>query len=63
MSMTDEELELACDRVMQALSDLSSAARAEEDARHSRLSSDLYYGANRAWLELNGVRRRQKVGA
>lgn len=60
--MTDQELELACDRVMQAISDLSNAARTAKEERLTRLSSDLYYAANRAWLELDGMCRRQRIG-
>jgi hypothetical protein len=61
--MSDDELELACDRVMKAISELSAAADTSKQSKLTRLSSDLYYAANRAWRELYGVRRRQKVEA
>lgn len=61
--MNDKELMATRDRVMKALTDLSAAARASKEIKLTRLSSDLYYAANRAWHELDGVRRRQKGDA
>lgn len=61
--MTDDELSIACDRVIGAISALSAAAREAKQAKLTRLSNDLYYASNRAWHELDAVRRRQDRGS
>jgi len=61
--MTDEHLHAACDHVMKALTMLSAAAREAKEAKATRLSNDLYYAAERAWHELDAVKRRQSGAA
>lgn len=59
--MTDEQLIAARDHVMKALGQLSSVAERAKKEKLTRLNSDLYYAANRAWRELEGVLRRQRA--
>lgn len=61
--MTDEHLHAACDHVMKALIMLSAAAQEAKEANRTRFSNELKYAANRAWHELDAVKRRGSSAA
>lgn len=60
--MSEAELREACDRAARALSELSKAALEEKEDGQARFAGDLYYASNRAWQELDRVRRHHGPG-
>ena len=58
-TLSDEQLAAARDSIMNALSELSEAAREAKEVRLTRFANDLQYASKRAWHELDGVARRQ----
>lgn len=56
--MTDQDLTLLLDHAIDTLNTVSILARRAKEENLTRLSSDLFHGANRAWHELVTVRQR-----